>query len=69
MTRRRRSGGVVAWCLGLAVAVASGLIRPGVAWAQQRVDGAVITGLTSRDAQIGFTAGITRVFRGFEVWP
>jgi hypothetical protein len=34
-----------------------------------RVDGAVITGLTSRDPQIGFTAGLTWVFRGFEVPP
>ena len=34
-----------------------------------RVDGAVIAGLTSRDAQVGFTAGITWVFRGFEVPP
>ena len=34
-----------------------------------RVDGAVITGLTSRDVQVGFTAGMTWVFRGFEVPP
>jgi hypothetical protein len=30
-----------------------------------RVDGGVIIGLTSRDPNIGFTAGLTYVFRGF----
>jgi hypothetical protein len=30
-----------------------------------RVDGGVIIGLTSRDPSVGFTAGLTYVFRGF----
>ena len=34
-----------------------------------RIDGAIITGLTSRDAHVGFTTGITWVFRGFAVPP
>jgi hypothetical protein len=32
-----------------------------------RVDGGVIVGMTSRDPSIGFTAGLTWVFRGFTV--
>ena len=32
-----------------------------------RVDGGLILGLTSRDPSIGFTAGLTWVFRGFTV--
>lgn len=32
-----------------------------------RVDGGMIIGLTSRDPSIGFTAGLTWVFRGFTV--
>jgi len=32
-----------------------------------RADGALLVGLTSRDPSIGFTAGLTWVFRGFTV--
>jgi hypothetical protein len=32
-----------------------------------RLDGALLVGLTSRDPSIGFTAGLTWVFRGFTV--
>ena len=32
-----------------------------------RLDGAIISGLTSRDTNVGFTTGITWVFRGFTV--
>jgi hypothetical protein len=32
-----------------------------------RVDGGVIIGMTSRDPSVGFTAGLTWVFRGFSV--
>lgn len=32
-----------------------------------RVDGAVIVGMTSRDPSIGFAAGLTWVFRGFNI--
>ena len=34
-----------------------------------RVDGAIIAGLTSRDSNFGFTAGLTWVFRGFTLSP
>lgn len=32
-----------------------------------RIDGGLIVGMTSRDASVGFTAGLTWVFRGFKV--
>lgn len=32
-----------------------------------RVDGGIILGMTSRDPSVGFTAGLTWVFRGFSV--
>jgi hypothetical protein len=32
-----------------------------------RIDGGIIVGLTSRDPSVGFTAGLTWVFRGFTI--
>jgi hypothetical protein len=48
-----------------------GQIRVGARYTRGtvRVDGAIITGLTSRDTNAGFTAGLTWVFRGFTVPP
>ena len=32
-----------------------------------RIDGGLIVGMTSRDPSIGFTAGLTWVFKGFTI--
>ncbi len=47
----------------------SGFIRVGARATRGtvRFDGGLITGMTSRDANIGVTAGVTWVFRAFEV--
>ena len=47
----------------------SGLLRVGARYTRGtvRLDAGLITGLTSRDASIGLTTGVTWVFRGFEV--
>jgi hypothetical protein len=44
----------------------SGYIRIGARWTAGtvRLDGAIVTGITPRDANVGLTAGLTWVFQG-----
>ena len=46
-----------------------GALRGGVRYTRGagRVDAGLIVGLTSRDPSIGFTAGVTYVFKAFDV--